>query len=43
MEGLRQLGTRVQTSPVMPYVDWPGYLAKCEEVAENGYEGFALR
>ncbi len=27
----------------MPYVDWPGYLAKCEEVVENGYEGFALR
>ncbi len=26
----------------MPYADWPSYLAKCEEVVANGYEGFAL-
>ncbi len=27
----------------MPYPDWPGYVAKCEAVVENGYEGFVLR
>ncbi|NNL87232.1 MAG: NAD(P)/FAD-dependent oxidoreductase [Myxococcales bacterium] len=27
----------------MPYPDWPGYVAKCEEVVENDYEGFVLR
>jgi len=26
----------------MPYADWPSYLAKCEEVAANAYEGFAF-
>ena len=26
----------------MPYADWPSYLAKCEEVVANDYEGFAL-
>jgi hypothetical protein len=23
-------------------LDYPGYVATCEEVAENGYTGFAL-
>lgn len=27
----------------MPYVDWVGYVAKCEEVVKNSYEGFALK
>ncbi|MBI3245337.1 MAG: NAD(P)/FAD-dependent oxidoreductase [Deltaproteobacteria bacterium] len=27
----------------MPYVDWVGYVAKCNEVVANAYEGFSLR
>lgn len=27
----------------MPYVDWVGYVAKCEEVVKNSYEGFMLK
>jgi len=27
----------------MPYVDWVGYVAKCNEVVKNSYEGFALK
>lgn len=39
--GLRKLAG--QTSRVMPYVDWVGYVAKCNEVVNNAYKGFALR
>lgn len=27
----------------MPYPDWPGYVAKCEQVVADDYEGFELR
>jgi cyclohexanone monooxygenase len=26
----------------MPYIGFPEYCAKCDEVAAKGYEGFAL-
>ena len=39
------LGANVPGKPrvFMPYVDWVGYVAKCNEVVKNSYEGFALR
>jgi cyclohexanone monooxygenase len=39
------LGANVPGKPrvFMPYVDWVGYVAKCEEVVKNSYEGFSLR
>ncbi len=39
------VGANVPGKPrvFMPYVDWVGYVAKCEEVVKNAYEGFALR
>ena len=27
---------------IMPYIGFPTYVAKCDEVAAKGYEGFAL-
>lgn len=27
----------------MPYVDWPTYMAKVENVIENGYQGFEMK
>ena len=38
-------GTNIPGKPrvFMPYADWPSYLAKCEEVVANAYEGFAFR
>jgi cyclohexanone monooxygenase len=39
------LGANVPGKPrvFMPYIGFPEYVAKCEEVAEKGYEGFELR
>jgi cyclohexanone monooxygenase len=39
------LGANVPGKPrvFMPYVDWVGYVAKCEEVVKHAYEGFSLR
>ena len=39
------LGANVPGKPrvFMPYVDWVGYVAKCEDVVAKGYEGFSLR
>jgi cyclohexanone monooxygenase len=39
------LGANVPGKPrvFMPYVDWVGYVAKCEEVVSNAYEGFSLQ
>jgi cation diffusion facilitator CzcD-associated flavoprotein CzcO len=39
------LGANVPGKPrvFMPYVDWVGYVAKCEEVVNNAYEGFSLQ
>ena len=38
------LGANVPGKPrvFMPYIGFPPYVRKCEEVAANGYEGFAL-
>ena len=38
------LGANVSGKPrvFMPYIGFPPYVAKCNEVAANGYEGFAL-
>jgi len=38
------LGANVPGKPrvFMPYIGYPTYVAKCEEVAAKGYEGFAL-
>ncbi len=38
------LGSNVPGKPrvFMPYLGFPPYVQKCNEVAENGYEGFAL-
>ena len=38
-------GTNIPGKPrvFMPYADWPSYLAKCEAVVANDYEGFSLR
>ncbi len=38
------LGSNVPGKPrvFMPYLGYPMYVAKCEEVAANAYEGFAL-
>lgn len=38
------LGANVPGKPrvFMPYLGFPAYAAKCEEVAQQGYEGFAL-
>jgi cation diffusion facilitator CzcD-associated flavoprotein CzcO len=38
------LGANIPGKPrvFMPYLDYPGYVATCEEVAANGYAGFAL-
>ncbi len=39
------LGANVPGKPrvFMPYVDWVGYVAKCNEVVQNAYEGFSLK
>ena len=39
------LGVNVPGKPrvFMPYIGYPPYVEKCDEVAANGYEGFALR
>ncbi len=39
------LGANVPGKPrvFMPYLGFPTYVEKCDRVAENGYEGFALR
>ena len=39
------LGANVPGKPrvFMPYIGFPPYVEKCNEVAANGYEGFALR
>jgi cyclohexanone monooxygenase len=36
------LGANVPDKPrvFMPYIGFPTYVAKCEEVVANGYEGF---
>jgi cyclohexanone monooxygenase len=38
------VGANVPGKPraFMPYVDWVGYVAKCNEVVKNAYEGFSL-
>jgi cyclohexanone monooxygenase len=38
------LGANIPGKPrmFMPYLDYPGYVATCEEVATAGYRGFAL-
>ena len=38
------LGANVPGKPrvFMPYLGFPPYVEKCNEVAANGYEGFAL-
>jgi cation diffusion facilitator CzcD-associated flavoprotein CzcO len=38
------VGANVPGKPrvFMPYIGFPTYVAKCEEVVANGYEGFAL-
>ena len=38
------LGANVPGKPrvFMPYLGFPAYVAKCEEVAAKGYEGFAF-
>jgi cyclohexanone monooxygenase len=38
------LGANVPGKPrvFMPYIGFPPYVAKCNEIAANGYEGFAL-
>jgi cyclohexanone monooxygenase len=38
------LGANIPGKPrvFMPYLDYPGYVTTCEEVAANGYTGFAL-
>ncbi len=38
------LGANVPGKPrvFMPYLGFPAYVAKCDEVAGNGYEGFAF-
>ena len=38
------LGANVPGKPrvFMPYLGFPAYAAKCEEIAEQGYEGFVL-
>jgi cyclohexanone monooxygenase len=38
------LGANIPGKPriFMPYLDYPGYVATCEDVAANGYTGFAL-
>ena len=38
------LGANVPGKPrvFMPYIGFPAYVQKCEEVVANGYEGFAL-
>ena len=39
------MGANVPGKPrvFMPYVDWVGYVKKCEEVVKNEYEGFSLQ
>ena len=39
------LGVNIPGKPqvFMPYVGYPPYVEKCDEVAARGYEGFALR
>ncbi len=39
------LGANVPGKPrvFMPYIGFPTYVEKCDEVARNGYEGFELR
>ena len=39
------LGVNIPGKPqvFMPYIGYPLYVEKCDEVAANGYEGFALR
>ncbi len=39
------LGANVPGKPrvFMPYIGFPPYVQKCDEVAANGYEGFALQ
>jgi cyclohexanone monooxygenase len=39
------LGANVPGKPrvFMPYIGFPTYVAKCDEVAAKGYEGFALK
>ena len=39
------LGANVPGKPqvFMPYIGFPAYLEKCDEVVANGYEGFATR
>src|SRR6185295_1331671 len=38
------LGANIPGKPrvFMPYLGFPAYVEKCNQVAENGYEGFAL-
>jgi len=38
------VGANIEGKPraFLPYIGFPRYVAKCEEVAEKGYEGFAL-
>lgn len=38
------LGANIPGKPkrFMPYLGFPPYVEKCEEVARNGYEGFHL-
>lgn len=38
------VGANIEGKPkvFMPYIGFPRYVAKCEEVRERGYEGFAL-
>jgi cyclohexanone monooxygenase len=38
------LGANIPGKPrvFMPYLGWPEYVSKCDEVAERGYEGFHL-
>ena len=38
------MGANVPGKPrvFMPYIGFPAYVKKCEEVAGNGYQGFAL-
>ncbi len=38
------LGANVPGKPrvFMPYIGFPPYVEKCEQVVANGYEGFAL-
>jgi hypothetical protein len=42
--GYYDLGSNIPGKPrvFMPYLGFPVYVQKCEEVAAKGYEGFAL-